>query len=47
MKSLNNNEMIEIRGGGISSKLIFGILGGAIVFLIGVVDGIINPRACN
>lgn len=44
---LNNEEMINIRGGAIKFKFMAGILGGAIVFLVGLVDGLINPRKCN
>jgi len=47
MNKLNNEEMIEVKGGAFSSKLLFGIFGTGIVFLIGVVDGLINPRKCN
>lgn len=45
MKSLNNEEMLEVKGG--ASKLVWGIIGGALVFIIGVIDGIVNPRKCN
>ena len=47
MKKLNNEEMISIKGGGISSTFIWGIIGGAVVFLIGVLDGIVSPKKCN
>ena len=46
MKKLNNEEMLNINGGGISIKLA-GLIGGAIVFVIGVIDGFLNPRKCN
>lgn len=46
MKILNNDEMLKINGGGITYKLL-GLIGGAVIFLIGLVDGIINPRKCN
>lgn len=45
MKELNNQEMLEVKGG--AFKWVAGLIGGAIVFLIGVVDGLINPRKCN
>lgn len=46
MKKLNNEEMMIIKGGAISWKIAT-VIGGAIVFLIGLVDGLINPRKCN
>lgn len=46
MKGLNNEEMLEVKGGAFN-KMLAAIIGGAIVFLIGVVDGFINPRKCN
>ena len=46
MKKIDNNKLKEIKGGGINWSLAAGV--GAIVsFLIGIVDGMINPRACN
>ena len=47
MNKLNNEEMIKIQGGAFSYKALLGILGAGIVFFIGVVDGLINPRKCN
>ena len=47
MKKLNNEEMIKVKGGAFSYKLLLGIFGAGIVFVIGVVDGLINPRKCN
>lgn len=47
MSNLNNEEMLNIQGGGITSKFIWGIIGGAVVFLIGVFDGIVSPKKCN
>ena len=45
--ALNNEEMLEVKGGSISSiYLSLGIIGGAIVFLSGVIDGIIHPKKC-
>ena len=46
MKKLNNEEMLNIKGGGISFK-IASLIGGAIVFLIGFVDGVIHPKKCS
>ncbi len=47
MKILNNEEMLAVEGGAVSLKLIAGIIGAAAVFVIGVIDGIINPKKCN
>lgn len=47
MKNLNNEEMLVVKGGGFSSKLVWGIIGGAVVFLIGIIDGIVSPKKCN
>lgn len=47
MKRLSNEDMMNIKGGGVAAKFIAGLIGGTIVFLIGVVDGLINPKKCN
>ena len=47
MNNLSNEELIGINGGGISTKLILGLIGSTLVFLIGVVDGIVSPKKCN
>lgn len=44
---LNNEEMIKVVGGAISGKLFWGIVGSAIIFLAGLVEGIVNPKKCN
>lgn len=44
---LNNEEMVKVVGGAISTKLFWGIVGSAIIFFAGLVDGIINPKKCN
>ncbi len=44
---LNNEEMLEVKGGGINFKIIGAIIGGAITFIFGVIDGFLNPRKCN
>lgn len=44
MKELNDNELKAINGGGIGAWL---LIGGGIVFLIGVIDGYVRPLACN
>ena len=47
MKNLNNEELLEVTGGGVISKFAWGIIGGAVVFLIGVIDGLVSPKKCN
>lgn len=44
MITLNKEELLDIRGGGLG--ILVGIAG-AIVFLIGLVDGYIRPLKCN
>ncbi len=44
MKELNMNELQAINGGGIGTLF---IIGGGLVFLIGVIDGYVRPLACN
>jgi lactobin A/cerein 7B family class IIb bacteriocin len=46
MKNINNNELKEIKGGGVNWGLMAGI-GAVASFLIGVIDGLINPKKCN
>ena len=46
MKTINNQELKQIKGGGIN----FGIgalIGAGITFIIGIIDGYIRPLACN
>jgi bacteriocin-like protein len=45
MKILNDNEMKKIEGG--VNWIVVTITTGAISFLIGVVDGLVNPKKCN
>ena len=45
MKNLNNEEMLVVKGG--ASKWVWGIIGGIIVFAIGLIDGLVNPKKCN
>jgi len=47
MIKLNNDEMINVKGGALNLNIALGIIGGAIIFVIGIVDGLINPRKCN
>lgn len=46
MKVLNDEEMMNINGGGFNIGIAFGITAG-ITFLIGLIDGIIRPLKCN
>lgn len=46
MIELNNKEMKNIYGGGMSVGLLVGISAG-VTFIIGVIDGIIRPKKCN
>ena len=46
MNKLNNNEMLEVKGGAIKWGVIAGI-GGFASFIIGVIDGWMNPKKCN
>lgn len=47
MNKLSNEELVNVVGGGAFSKAVWGIIGGAVVFLIGVLDGIVSPKKCN
>ena len=45
---LNNEEMLKINGGAVlSSFSLAALIGGAIIFLIGYFDGLINPKKCG
>lgn len=46
IKKLDNNELLEISGGSLSAGAWIAI-GGGVVFLIGVIDGIVRPLACR
>ena len=46
IKQANTNELKQITGGGLSFLAGLGIVGG-LVFLIGVIDGFVNPDKCN
>ena len=46
MKKMNNEHLRKIKGGGINWGMMAGI--GAIAsFLVGIIDGLINPKKCN
>ncbi|MCI6266276.1 MAG: class IIb bacteriocin, lactobin A/cerein 7B family [Erysipelotrichaceae bacterium] len=46
MQSMTNKELQEIQGGGINWGMMAGI-GAFASFLIGIIDGVINPKKCN
>ena len=46
MNIVDNKELKNINGGGISIGLAIGI-GTAIVFVIGIIDGFVNPDKCK
>lgn len=46
MKRINNEHLKEIKGGGVNWSLMAGI-GALASFLVGVIDGLINPKKCN
>ena len=46
MEILSNEEMLNVKGGAIKFKVIGTIIGGIIVFIIGLADGIVHPKKC-
>ena len=46
MEQINKEELKNINGGGLSLLGAAGLIAGA-VFLIGVIDGYVNPKKCN
>ncbi len=44
MIKLENEQLKKINGGGVGAWF---LIGGIIVFLIGVADGYVRPLACN
>ena len=46
MKRIKEEEMKKVKGGGVNWSLMAGI-GAVASFLLGVIDGIINPKKCN
>ena len=50
MIKLNNEEMLEIKGGAMSASmatLITGIVSGIVVFIAGILNGTVNSKACK
>ncbi len=46
MQKMENNELMEIKGGAVNWGLMAGI-GAAASFIIGIIDGWMNPKKCN
>lgn len=46
MENINNEQLKEIRGGGINWGIIASF-SAVTSFVIGVIDGLINPKKCN
>ena len=46
MHTLEENELYEVNGGGVSVGIIGAIIAG-VIFLIGAVEGYVNPQKCN
>ena len=46
MKELTNNEMMSINGGAVNWAIVAGI-GTLVSFIIGAIDGYVNPQKCN
>ena len=47
MVELNNEEMLNISGGGLGSYGLAALIAGLVVFVIGFFDGITNPKKYN
>ena len=46
MEILKNEEMKEVKGGGLSLKFLMGILTAG-TFIVGIIDGILRPLKCR
>lgn len=46
MKKIDSEKLKQVNGGGVNWGLMAGI-GAVASFLIGVIDGLINPKKCN
>lgn len=44
MKNLTQQELTQIKAGGMGAFL---LIGGIIIFVIGIIDGYIRPLKCN
>lgn len=46
MENMTNKELYEVKGGGINLGMVAGF-GAVASFIIGIIDGLINPKKCN
>lgn len=46
MIKVEKEELMEVKGGGVNLGLMAGV-GAFLSFVIGVIDGLINPKKCN
>lgn len=46
MKQINNEQLKEVKGGAVNWGVVAGISAFG-SFLIGLIDGLINPKKCN
>ena len=46
MNIVSDNKLREVKGGGINLGLAAGV-GAFVSFIVGVIDGLINPAKCN
>ncbi len=46
METLEKNDLERINGGGLSFLGALGIVAG-VAFVVGVIDGFVNPEKCN
>lgn len=46
MNKMNNEQLQEVKGGGINWSMMAGI-GAVVSLVIGIIDGLINPKKCN
>jgi len=46
MRKIEEKELSQIEGGGFSWG-VAAVIGAAITFIIGVIEGYTNPKACN
>ena len=47
MNYLNKDELIKVNGGGFALKGAYAIIGGAVVFIIGLINGLVRPYGCS
>ncbi len=47
MVNLNEEEMNLVNGGGRLLRTFWGIVSAGVVFILGIVDGVISPKKCN